>query len=38
MLGFSSIHYFSRLFKKYYDVSPSEYAKDAKEAAASESA
>lgn len=38
MLGFSSIHYFSRLFKKYYDVSPSEYAKNAKEAAASESA
>ena len=38
MLGFSSIHYFSRLFKKYYDVSPSEYAKDAKEAVASESA
>ena len=29
MLGFSSIHYFSRLFKKYYDVSPSEYAKEA---------
>lgn len=27
MLGFSSIHYFSRLFKKYFDVSPSQYAK-----------
>ena len=29
MLGFSSIHYFSRLFKKYFDISPSEYAKEA---------
>ena len=28
MLGFSSIHYFSRLFKKYFDCSPSEYAKE----------
>lgn len=28
MLGFSSIHYFSRLFKKYFDLSPSEYAKE----------
>lgn len=28
MLGFSSIHYFSRLFKKYFDVSPSEYARE----------
>lgn len=28
MLGFSSIHYFSRLFKKYFDRSPSEYAKE----------
>ncbi len=27
LLGFSSIHYFSRLFKKYYNISPSEYAK-----------
>ncbi|MCI7125424.1 MAG: AraC family transcriptional regulator [Agathobaculum sp.] len=27
MLGFSSIHYFSRLFKKYFGLSPSEYAK-----------
>lgn len=27
LLGFSSIHYFSRLFKKYYNMSPSEYAK-----------
>lgn len=29
LLGFSSIHYFSRLFKKYFDISPSEYAKQA---------
>lgn len=29
LLGFSSIHYFSRLFKKYFDMSPSEYAKQA---------
>ncbi|HIX90087.1 MAG TPA: AraC family transcriptional regulator [Candidatus Agathobaculum pullicola] len=28
MLGFSSIHYFSRLFKKYFELSPSEYAKE----------
>lgn len=28
ILGFSSIHYFSRLFKKYFDVSPSEYARE----------
>lgn len=27
LLGFSSIHYFSRLFKKYFNISPSEYAK-----------
>lgn len=27
LLGFSSIHYFSRLFKKYFNMSPSEYAK-----------
>ena len=27
LLGFSSIHYFSRLFKKYFEQSPSEYAK-----------
>lgn len=31
LLGFSSIHYFSRLFKKYYNLSPSEYAKKATE-------
>ena len=29
LLGFSSIHYFSRLFKKYFQISPSEYAKQA---------
>lgn len=29
LLGFSSIHYFSRLFKKYFNMSPSEYAKQA---------
>ena len=27
MLGYSSIHYFSRLFKSTYSISPSEYAK-----------
>ena len=27
MLGFSSIHYFSRLFKKYFNTTPSAYAK-----------
>ncbi len=27
MLGFSSIHYFSRLFKQHFDIPPSEYAK-----------
>ncbi len=27
MLGFSSVHYFSRLFKQITDLSPSEYAK-----------
>lgn len=26
MLGFSSIHYFSRLFKKYFNTTPSAYA------------
>ena len=26
MLGFSSIHYFSRAFTQHYDISPSEYA------------
>lgn len=26
MLGFSSIHYFSRSFTNYYEISPSEYA------------
>lgn len=26
LLGFSSIHYFSRLFKKYFDISPSQFA------------
>jgi len=26
-LGFSSIHYFSRLFKQHFDIPPSEYAK-----------
>lgn len=31
LLGFSSIHYFSRLFKKYYNMSPSEYAKQVSE-------
>lgn len=31
LLGFSSIHYFSRLFKKYYNMSPSEYAKQVAE-------
>lgn len=28
-LGFSSIHYFSRLFKKYFNTTPSAYAKKA---------
>ena len=27
MLGFSSIHYFSRLFKKYFNITPSAYIK-----------
>ena len=27
MLGFSSIHYFSRLFKKYFNTTPSAYAR-----------
>lgn len=27
MLGFNSIHYFSRKFKQYYHVTPTEYAK-----------
>lgn len=27
MLGFSSIHYFSRLFKKYFNTTPSAYSK-----------
>ena len=27
MLGFSSIHYFSRLFKKYFNTTPSDYVK-----------
>ncbi len=27
LLGFSSIHYFSRLFKKYFQISPSDYAR-----------
>lgn len=27
MLGFSSIHYFSRLFKKYFNTTPSAYVK-----------
>lgn len=27
MLGFSSIHYFSRTFKQHFDITPSEYAK-----------
>ena len=27
MLGFSSIHYFSRLFKKYFNTTPSSYVK-----------
>lgn len=27
MLGFSSIHYFSRLFKQHFNIPPSEYAK-----------
>lgn len=27
MLGFSSIHYFSRLFKKYFNITPSAYVK-----------
>lgn len=27
MLGFSSIHYFSRTFKQHFDLTPSEYAK-----------
>ena len=26
MLGFSSIHYFSRAFTQHYEISPSEYA------------
>lgn len=26
-LGFSSIHYFSRLFKKYFNITPSAYAR-----------
>jgi len=29
-LGFSSVHYFSRLFKRYEDLSPSEYVKTIK--------
>ena len=28
-LGFSSIHYFSRLFKKYFNTTPSAYARKA---------
>lgn len=28
-LGFSSIHYFSRLFKKYFNITPSAYARKA---------
>ena len=27
MLGFSSIHYFSRTFKQHFNLTPSEYAK-----------
>ena len=27
MLGFNSIHYFSRTFTQHYEISPSEYAK-----------
>lgn len=27
LLGFSSIHYFSRLFKKYFNISPSDYSR-----------
>lgn len=27
MLGFSSIHYFSRTFKQHFDITPSDYAK-----------
>lgn len=27
MLGFSSIHYFSRTFKQHFDITPSEFAK-----------
>lgn len=30
-LGFSSIHYFSRLFKKYFNTTPSAYARKATE-------
>ncbi|URW89896.1 AraC family transcriptional regulator [[Ruminococcus] torques] len=30
-LGFSSIHYFSRLFKKYFNTTPSDYARKAAE-------
>ncbi|MEE3309429.1 helix-turn-helix domain-containing protein [Sharpea azabuensis] len=26
MLGFSSIHYFSRRFKQKFDINPTEYA------------
>ena len=27
MLGFSSIHYFSKKFKLYFNISPTEYSK-----------
>lgn len=30
MLGFSSVHYFSRLFKKYTDMTPTEYMRSIK--------
>ena len=30
MLGFSSVHYFSRLFKKITDMTPSEYQRSIK--------
>ena len=31
MLGFSSVHYFSRIFKQYTDMTPMEYSKSIKE-------